>query len=127
MENFIKKKIIVILGPYVDKKYINDLNKLKIPYRVNPEDYFNLVKNTENIICKYGNVLYESLALKKKVIVDIDGEKDTRLKQILKLYKNGYIKIISNNKIFKKKNYKPVKSEIITGAGKLIEYVKSIY
>lgn len=127
LKDFIKKKIIVILGPYVDKKYINDLNKLKIPYRVNPEDYFYLVKNAENIICKYGNVLYESLALKKKVIVDINGEKDARLKQILKLYNNGYIKIISNNKIIKKKNYKPVKDEIITGAGKLIEYIKSIY
>ena len=127
LKKFLRKRIMVIIGPYVNDTYLKSLKKMRIPFRVDPSNYFSLIKQSNNIICKYGTTLYEALALQKKVIVDIDGETGVRLKQISKLYEKGYIKTLKNNKIFKSKNYKVSQNIISAGSGKLIKYIKSIY
>ena len=92
-----KKKPTYIFGPLIkikDIKKIKHINKLKI--KVDPENYFSLIKSSKNVICKFGVSVFECISLGIKPHVLIYDETLERLKDINLLKKLGYIFIFND-------------------------------
>ena len=107
MFNFLKKNkknTDLIIGPFANKKEIQNLRKININFFINPENIFNKIKIANDIYCKFGVSTFEIIALNKKPVVFIDNEKGERMKDINTLYRLGLIKILKKNKLISKKS-----------------------
>ncbi len=94
-----KKKPIYIFGPLVKNRKlqkIRGINKLKI--KVDPKNYFSLIRSSKNIICKFGISAFECISLGIKPHVLTYDETLDRLKDINLLKKLGYIFIFNDKK-----------------------------
>ena len=94
-----KKKPIYIFGPLVKNKNIKKIrgiNKLRI--KVDPKNYFSLIRSSKNVICKLGISVFECISLGIKPYVLTYDETLDRLKDINLLKKLGYIFIFNDKK-----------------------------
>ena len=88
----LKKDPTYIFGPLIKTRNIQKLsgiNKLKI--KVDPKNYFSLIRSSKNIICKFGISVFECISLGIKPHVLTYGETLDRLRDINLLKKLGYI------------------------------------
>jgi spore coat polysaccharide biosynthesis protein SpsF (cytidylyltransferase family)/spore coat polysaccharide biosynthesis predicted glycosyltransferase SpsG len=89
-------KFILVLGPFfrnLKKKYNNHEN---LEIIIDPKNYFELIKESQNVICRFGVSIYEILALGKTPYVWKFGEKEERLEEIEELSKKGIINLTSD-------------------------------
>ncbi len=101
--NLNKKKLKIIVGPFVKKSTIKRLIKDKFKLIINPTNIYSYIKSSKEIFSRFGVSVFECVALKKKPIVFLKYNlKDKKI--INTLYKKKYISIYKKKKIKIKKN-----------------------
>jgi spore coat polysaccharide biosynthesis protein SpsF (cytidylyltransferase family)/spore coat polysaccharide biosynthesis predicted glycosyltransferase SpsG len=96
VKNNERHKFVLVLGPFSKKapKAFKAYRNLKILF--NPDNYFELIKQSKHIICRYGVSVYEVLALKKKPFVWTSEEEESRIKEIKILNKKNLFHLTEN-------------------------------
>ena len=96
----LRKNPIYIFGPLIKNKDIKKLKSIsKIKIKVDPKNYFSIIKSSKNVVCKFGISVFECISLGIKPHVLIYDETLDRLKDINLLKKLGYIFIFNDEKI----------------------------
>ena len=97
LDDIIKFKIrnyLIILGPYVKNSIIINLKKRNFKITINPENYYELLCASKNVICIYGVSTYEAIAIGLKPLIYIPKNEtpqrlnDIKLLNIKKLSQN---------------------------------------
>ena len=128
--SFIKdniKSTLIILGPFIKKKVINDLKKINANFVINPDNIFEIMSKAKFIIIRYGILFYETLSLKSiPVLLKVD-ESHQRSHEIDYFIKE---KLAFNFENFRKqkkhKNYKLKNIEFDYSMTILINLIKRI-
>ena len=119
-----KKDPTYIFGPLIKTRNIQKLsgiNKLKI--KVDPKNYFSLIRSSKNIICKFGISVFECISLGIKPHVLTYGETLDRLRDINLLKKLGYIFIFNDKKDLISSNKKFNFKKLTFGAKFINQYL----
>ena len=104
-----------------DIKKLKSISKIKI--KVDPKNYFSIIKSSKNVVCKFGISVFECISLGIKPHVLIYDETLDRLKDINLLKKLGYIFIFNDEKNLINSNKKFNFKKLTFGAKFINQYL----
>ena len=120
----LRKNPIYIFGPLIKNKDIKKLKSIsKIKIKVDPKNYFSIIKSSKNVVCKFGISVFECISLGIKPHVLIYDETLDRLKDINLLKKLGYIFIFNDEKNLINSNKKFNFKKLTFGAKFINQYL----
>ncbi len=123
-------KVALIFGPYVNKGKIKILSELKnFDLFVNPQNYFELIFSSSNVISRFGNTVNEIISMNKKPWIYSFKDTINRKKDINYLIKHNLAHKYEYDDLFKiKKKSENIKQKNMVFGGKnVISLISRIY